>query len=84
MKLKLVNALFRGRFCIVNDKMVSGTGLAGLCFVRNSAAQIRQTIEAILTAPFEQSRIEERRRMLETEYSNKLNAQKLIEIIQKL
>ncbi len=84
MKLKLVNALFRGRFCIVNDKMVSGTGLAPLCFVRNSAAQIRQTIEAILTAPFEQGKIEERRAILEKEYSNAENAQRLIEIIQKL
>jgi hypothetical protein len=84
MKLKLVNSLFRGRFCIVNDKMVSGTGLAGLCYVRNSAAQIRQTIEAILTAPFEQGKINERRTILEKEYSNSENAAKLIEIIQKL
>lgn len=84
MKLKLVNSLFRGRFCIVNDKMVSGTGLASLCYVRNSAAQIRQTIEAIIMAPFEQSKINERKALLETEYSNKINAAKLIEIIEKL
>jgi Glycosyl transferases group 1 len=81
IKLKLINALFRGRFCIVNDSMVSGTGLEKLCYVRNSAATIRQTIEAILTAPFEQNRVDERKAHLETEYSNLENARKLISII---
>ncbi|HAD11133.1 MAG TPA: mannosyltransferase [Saprospirales bacterium] len=52
IKLKLINALFRGRFCIVNEPMVKGTGLAKLCYVRNSAAAMRQTIEALIYAPF--------------------------------
>lgn len=81
IKLKLLNALFRGRFCICNDHMVSGTGLDKLCYVRNSAAAIRQTVEALINAPFEQARIEERRALLETEYSNSQNALKLIELI---
>jgi hypothetical protein len=81
MKLKLVNALFRGRFCICNEQMVSGTGLEKLCYVKNSANAIRQTVEALLNAPFEQSKIEERRSLLETEYSNLENAKKLIDIV---
>ncbi len=81
IKLKLVNALFNGRFCLVNDAMVSGSGLAKLCYVRNSAAAIRQTIEALVNAPFEQSRIDERRLVLETAYSNTENANKLISLI---
>jgi hypothetical protein len=81
MKLKLVNALFRGRFCIVNEHMVSGTGLEKLCYVKNSASAICQTVEALINAPFEQSKIEERREILETEYSNIENAKKLIDIV---
>lgn len=81
IKLKLINALFRGRFCIVNDQMVSGTGLEKLCYVRNSAAAMRQTIEALINAPFEQSRMEERRALLEAEYSNLKNGQKMLGII---
>jgi hypothetical protein len=81
IKLKLINSLFRGRFCIVNEPMVSGTGLEKLCYVRNSAATIRQTIEAILNAPFEQNRVDERRAHLETEYSNLENAKKLMALI---
>ena len=81
VKLKLINALFRGRFCIVNEAMASGSGLAKLCYVRNSAKAIRQAIEALINAPFEQSKIEERRALLETAYSNELNAQKLMDLI---
>lgn len=81
IKLKLINALFRGRFCIVNEHMVNGTGLDRLCYVRNSAAAIRQTVEALINAPFESGKIVERRAVLETEYSNAENARKLMEII---
>lgn len=81
IKLKLINALFRGRFCIVNDHMVSGTGLSKLCYVRNSANAIRQTVEALINAPFEQRKIEERRLVLEMEFSNRENAKKLMELI---
>ncbi len=81
IKLKLLNALFQGRFCLVNEEMVSGTGLAKLCYVRNSGPAIRQTIEALINAPFEQGRIEERRALLETEFSNAANARKLVALI---
>jgi len=81
VKLKLINALFRGRFCIVNDAMVKGAGLESYCHVRNSARDMRQTIEALSNTPFEQHRIEARRNLLETEYSNLGNAKKLIKLI---
>jgi hypothetical protein len=81
IKLKLINALFRGRFCIVNENIASGTNLEKLCYVRNSAAAIRQTIEALLNAPFEQNRVDERRALLETEYSNLENAKKLMAVV---
>lgn len=81
VKLKLINALFRGRFCIVNDQMVRGTGLAKLCYVKNSAAAVRQTIEALINAPFEPGKISERKAVLEAEFSNVENAKKLIQLI---
>jgi len=81
IKLKLINALFRGRFCIVNEHMVSGTGLSKLCYVRNSANAIRQTVEALSNTPFEQSKIEERRTVLDQQFSNRENAKKLMALI---
>ncbi len=80
IKLKLLNALFQGRFCVANENMVSGSGLAALCLVCNSGADIRQTIATLLTIPFAESQIVERRAVLETEFSNQLNARKLMEL----
>lgn len=81
IKLKLLNALFRGRFCIVNDPMVSGMDLKSLCYVRNSAAAIKQTLEALINAPFEQSKINDRKAVLGVQFSNEENARKLVELI---
>ncbi len=81
IKLKLINALFKGRFCVVNDHLVSGSNLDHLCIVRNSAAAIRQSLEALINAPFNESKIEERREYLETNFSNAENARKLISLI---
>jgi hypothetical protein len=81
-KLKLVNALFKGRFCVVNEHMVAGTNLNKLVQLRNSSAAIRQTIEALFSAPFDQAQIDLRRNTLELEYSNIENTKKLLEIVQ--
>lgn len=81
IKLKLVNALFRGRFCVVNDAMVSGMDINALCYVRNSAPAIQQTLEALINAPFEQSKINERTNVLETQFSNIENARKMMDIV---
>ncbi len=80
-KLKLVNALFKGRFCVVNDHMVAGTNLDKFVQVRNSAAAIRQTVEALFSATFDEGQIALRRNKLEIEYSNIENTRKLLEII---
>ena len=37
LKLKLLNALFNGRYCVVNDKMVEGLDINDLCIVANTA-----------------------------------------------
>ena len=81
-KLKLVNALFKGRYCVVNDHMVAGTTLDKLVQVRNSSAAIRQTIEALFSAGFDQGQIDLRKATLEVEYSNIENTKKLLDIVQ--
>ncbi|MGZ5254205.1 MAG: glycosyltransferase, partial [Flavitalea sp.] len=37
--IKLLNSLFNGRHCIVNDKMVKGTGLERVCHVAQNAQE---------------------------------------------
>jgi hypothetical protein len=83
MKLKLLNALFRGRFCIVNAHMVQNTGLESLCYIKNTSKDIRATVESLMNVQFSQNNIQERRNVLEKAFSNNENAQILIEILNK-
>ena len=79
LKLKLLNTLYQGRFCIVNDKMVSGTGLSELCIIANSPDTIIEQITKYSSSEF--SEIADRERLLKSLYDNKRNILKLIELL---
>jgi hypothetical protein len=81
MKLKLLNALYRGRFCIVNNKIIDNTGLESLCYVKNISKDIAATVESLMNVQFSQKQIEERKTLLDITFSNKKNAQKIVEIL---
>ena len=80
IKLKLINALYRGRFCLVNDHMVEGTSLSDCCYVRNSASAIRQSVEALMNTPFSEQMLKKRREILLKEYDNRHSAETLIQL----
>ncbi len=81
IKLKLLHALFQGRFCVANGTMVKGTGLAQLCQVHDSASAMQQAITALMAVPFAQKQVEERQAVFEKEFSNRENARRLIALI---
>ena len=81
LKLKLLNALYNGRFCLVNDKMLSGTYLHELCETGNTAEEMRQKLKELFTKEFSAQDIETRRKVLSANYSNKEKAKKLIQCI---
>jgi glycosyltransferase involved in cell wall biosynthesis len=78
IKLKLLNALYRGRFCLVNDIMVSNTGLEDLCLIANSAEDMRLRIEELMKEEFSQTQIDRRKEILAKDFSNRRGASKLI------
>jgi hypothetical protein len=78
IKLKLLNVLFRGRHCIVNDTMIKDTGLSGLCNVAPTASEMIEKIEALMDVPFTQPLVEERKAILETDFCNRKNVMILI------
>lgn len=83
LKLKLLAALYRGRFVIANDKMVADTGLENLCHVCNTDEEITETIRRIKTMDFTEDIAKERMRVLSGRYSNAKNAGHLISLINK-
>jgi hypothetical protein len=81
LKLKLLNMLYNGRFCIANSKMLSGTALDELCIVANDADAIKRKIKELWKRPFTKREIEYRRQKLSMLYNNGHNVDKLIDLI---
>jgi len=80
IKLKLINALFSGRFCLVNNEMVENTGLENLCQIANSKKEFLSKILELKDKSFPETEIIKRKQTL-TEFDNLKNAQKIIDLI---
>lgn len=80
LKLKLLNTLYKGRFCLVNDKMLNGTGLSELCVIGDTAHAQKVLLKDLFHREFKDSAIELRKEVLNKRYSNGENAQKLIDL----
>lgn len=83
LKLKLLNVLYQGRFCLVNDKMLNGTGLEELCTIGNDAAALRKHLDTLFNSGFSEDIISRREALLGELYSNSTNADNLIGLVWK-
>lgn len=81
LKLKLLYALFAGRFVITNKMMTYGTGLENECIIAEDAGSFKQKILLWMTAEFSERDIQQRQDAL-AQYSNKDNAQTIISLVQ--
>jgi hypothetical protein len=76
VKLKLLHALFEGRFCISNNKGIAGSHIHSGVHVANEPQEYIQLIQELFTQHFTQQHITERKN-IEAVYNNKINAEKL-------
>ncbi|MDD4847594.1 MAG: glycosyltransferase family 1 protein [Bacteroidales bacterium] len=84
LKLKLLHALFSGRFCLVNQNMLYGTQLHQLCIVADTDEMMIQKILACFHQEFSSIQIKHREEILTPLHSNQMYAQQLIQNIQAL
>lgn len=84
LKLKLLNTLYNGRFCLVNDAMLKGTSLDELCEIGNSADQLKTKLQELFKKEFTLEEAIERQEILRKKYDNQVNGEKLIGLIYKL
>ena len=73
VKLKLLNALYKGAYCIVNSPMVSGTGLEQLCKIADTPSGIIRLIEETMPQPYTSTDKLRREEALQVLYSNTKN-----------
>jgi hypothetical protein len=84
IKLKLINALFRGRHCVTNRPMVNHTGLENLCHVHDDPAEMAAAIESLMELPFDEAEQTRRAFLLSEGFNNLRNAARLMDAVQQL
>ena len=78
LKLKLLNTLYKGRYCLVNSKMLAGTNLDSLCYIADSPESFIEKLNLLFKKEFTTSEIDIRREVLQKNYSNETNLNKLV------
>ena len=78
IKLKLINVLYQGRWCVVNNLMVENTGLANLCSVANTAQNMKTELKRLIELPFDENNLSNRKQVLKTAFCNQTNVKILI------
>lgn len=80
VKLKLLNTLFNGRFCITNKNGVQGSSLEEGCLIAESVDEYIEIINALKQVPFTQKETALRQEFLQL-YNNETNARKIIKLL---
>jgi glycosyltransferase involved in cell wall biosynthesis len=77
VKLKLLNALFNGRYCLANKAAVEGSGTEHFCTIAATAAEFKTYISYLFEQDFGYLELQQRQNLLKY-YNNELSAQQLI------
>ena len=78
VKLKLLNSLYNGRHCLVNEAGSEGSAVQELCHVAGTAAEFKKTLSKLFQQEFTAAELEERKKILASLYDNEKNARQLI------
>jgi len=81
IKLKLINALYNGRHCVVNEEAVEGSGLEDACHIGTTSQAIASIITQLYHHPFGEEEINLRKKLLGQMFNNRQNARQLIQSI---
>lgn len=84
LKLKLLNTLYNGRFCLVNEAMTKGTSLEPLCESGNTAEELRTKLHELFNKEFKEEESIRRSGHLKNLYDNQMNGEKMVTLIYKL
>lgn len=78
VKLKLLNALYNGRFCLANNAAIEGSGLENCCTIANTAAEFGDAVMKLSKEDFSQAIIAQRASVLKQVYDWEKNTRKII------
>lgn len=83
MKVKLMNALYNGKYCIANKATLAGTNLEAFCTVANTKQEFQDSILKLFNQPFSEKEVENRKNLLSSSFNKQQQAALLIKSIWK-
>jgi glycosyltransferase involved in cell wall biosynthesis len=83
IKLKLLNALFLGRHCVVNQPMVANTGLGSLCTTTTNSDEMVMSLDRLFHKPFTAQDIQKRVDFFERDFNNRESALKILNLMRE-
>lgn len=81
IKLKLLHALYRGRFVIANAMMTGGSGLESICVLAETPADFANAIHSVFETTFGLEQISFRKKLLEEKFSNATGAAQIVQLL---
>jgi len=81
IKLKLLESIAIGRFCLVNTPMVDNTGLETLTIIRDHALEIIKKINYLMDIEFSENEIAKRKQIWSQSFTNQKTIQKLTTLL---
>ena len=80
IKLKLLESLFKGRFCIANNPMIENTDLETYCIRANTSQEWIDAIKRYINVSFLSENAEKRAEISDS-FNNLQEAQKMIDLL---
>lgn len=81
IKIKLLNALYNGRHCVVNKNMISGLGLESACHIAEDAAVYIELLPRLFHQPFEGEDLAKRSELMKNQFNNTQSARQMVQWI---
>lgn len=84
IKLKLLNSLYNSRFCLVNEKMIAGTGLKDLCSIFNNKKDLISMTKILIKSNYTIEDFKKRSDVLNSKFNNQENAKKIVQLLNSM
>ena len=81
LKLKLLNSLYKGKHCLVNENMLTGTKLHSCVTIGNTTQVLIDQINKLMVLDFKEKDYWKRRKLIPQEFDNKYKSRKLIDLV---
>jgi hypothetical protein len=81
LKLKLINALYKGRFILLNKNMLHGVDAAEQCIIADNTNDFIVKINELMNKNFMPELLQQRQDFLKQRFSNEQNIEKLLSLI---